>query len=131
MPPHITIAYFDINRETEIKQKIEDVSTNIKSFNLSFNHIGLFGLKVMFLAPDVNYELLELHKQFDDISIKSSRGWTAHVTVLIDDSENIKKALPLVAQNLKQLNAKVESLRLYEFFPARFIGDYALRKEIL
>lgn len=129
LPPHITIASFDVSDETEIKQKIQDVSNKIRSFNLSFNHIGLFGLKVMFLAPDVNYEFLELQRQFDDISIKSSRGWTAHVTVLIDDSENIQKALPLVAQNFQQLNARVESLRLYEFFPTRFIEEFSLKKE--
>lgn len=128
LPPHITLASFDISSEAEVKQKIQKVTNEIESFNLSFNHIGLFGLKVMFLAPDVNYELLELHKQFNDISIKSDRGWTAHVTVLIDDSKNIQKALPLVAQNFKQIKARVESLKLYEFFPTRFIGEFNLKK---
>ncbi len=128
LPPHITLATFDIRRETEAKQKIKKVSTEIKSFNLSFNHIGLFGLEVMFLAPNVNYELLELHKQFEDISIKSDRDWTPHVTLLIDDSKNIQKALPLVMQNTKQIKASVESLRLYEFFPTRFIVECNLKK---
>ena len=81
----------------------------------------------MFLAPDVNYELLELHKNFDINRIKSSEGWTAHVTILIDEDNNIQKALPLVAQNFQQLNARVECVSLYEFFPTRFIAEYNLK----
>jgi 2'-5' RNA ligase len=127
IPHHITLAYFDINREVEIKQMLQDVCTKTKSFNLAFNHIGLFGMEVMFLAPDVNYQLLELHKSFDRDCIKNDNGWTAHVTILIDEPENIQKALPLVAQNFKELNARVESVSLYEFFPTRFIAECNLK----
>jgi len=81
----------------------------------------------MFLTPDVNYELLELHKNFDGDSIKNNRGWTAHVTILIDEAENIQKAIPLVAQDFQQLNARVDSVSLYEFFPTRLIAKYNLQ----
>lgn len=127
LPHHITLGYFDTSREDEIKQLLQDICAKTKSFDLTFNHIGLFGLKVMFLAPDVNYELLELHKNFNRNSIKSSKGWTAHATILIDEAENIQKALPLVSQNFQQLNATVESVSLYEFFPTRFIVECNLQ----
>lgn len=127
LPRHITLSYFDTSREDEIKQLLQEVCAKTKSFDLAFNHIGLFGLKVMFLAPDVNYELLELHKSFDIDCVKSSAGWTAHATILIDDAENIQKALPLVAENFQQLNARVEGVSLYEFYPTRFIAKYNLQ----
>lgn len=127
LPHHITLAYFDICREDEIKQLLQDVCAKTKSFDLDFNHVGLFGLNVMFLAPDVNYELLELHKAFDKDCIKNSKGWTAHATILIDEAEIIQKSLPLVTQNFQQLNARVESVSLYEFFPTRFIAEYNLQ----
>ena len=127
LPHHITLASFDISQEDEVKQLLQVICSKTESFNLEFNHIGLFGLKVLFLAPDVNYELLELHKNFDRFEIKNSRGWTAHATILIDDAENIQRALPIVAQNFQQLKAKVQSLSLYEFFPTRFIAKYTLR----
>lgn len=127
LPHHITLASFDISQEDEVKQLLQDVCSKTKSFNLEFNHIGLFGLKVLFLAPDVNYELFELHKNFDRFEIKNSRGWTAHATLLIDDAENIQRALPIVAQNFQQLKAKVQSLSLYEFFPTRLIAKYNLK----
>jgi 2'-5' RNA ligase len=127
IPHHITLAYFDVAREEEIKQLLQDVCTKTKSFDLAFNHIGLFGLEVMFLAPDVNYQLLELHKNFDVDCIKNSNGWTAHATILIDKAENIQKVLPLVAENFQELNARVESVSLYEFFPTRFIAKCDLQ----
>ncbi|MDF2592354.1 MAG: 2-5 ligase [Clostridia bacterium] len=127
IPHHITLAYFDTSREDEIKQLLQDVCAKTKSFDLAFNHIGLFGLRVMFLAPDVNYQLLELHKSFDKDCIKNSSGWTAHATILIDEAENIQKAIPLVAQNFQELNARVEGVSLYEFFPTRFIAEYSLQ----
>lgn len=130
LPHHITLGYFDTNLENEIKQQLEEVCAKTKSFDLSFNHIGLFGLKVLFLAPDVNYELLELHKNFDKDCIKDNQGWTAHTTILIDEAENIQKALPIVAQNFQRLNGKVESVSLYEFFPTRFIAKYTLLGDV-
>ena len=127
LPHHITLAYFDTSHEDEIKELLQEVCGRTKSFDLYFNHIGLFGLKVLFLAPNVNYELLELHKDLDSDGIKSSEEWTAHTTILIDEAEIIQKALPLVAQSFKQLNGRVESVSLYEFFPTRFIAKFSLQ----
>lgn len=127
LPHHITLANFDTSHEAEVKQLLQEVCSRTQSFDLSFNHIGLFGLKILFLAPDVNYELLELHKALDRDHIESGHGWTAHATILIDEDENIQKALPLVAKNFQQLNGRVESVSLYEFFPTRFIAKYNLR----
>ena len=127
LPHHITLAYFDTSQEKEIIQMLQEVCAKFKSFELSFSHIGLFGLKVLFLAPDINNELLDLHKKVDIKCIDNSQSWTAHATVLIDESENIQKAIPLVAQNFQQLNGRVESVSLYEFFPTRFIAEYKLQ----
>lgn len=128
IPHHITLASYDTSREEEIKELLEEVCSKTRSFDLAFNHIGLFGLRVMFLAPDVNYELLELHNKLDKSSIPDSRGWTAHVTLLIDEDQNIQKAIPLAAQNFGYFKARIESVRLYEFFPSRFIGEYKLQQ---
>jgi hypothetical protein len=70
----------------------------------------------------VNYELLDLHKAFVRGCIDDSLEWTAHTTILIDEAQNIQRALPLVVQSFKPLKARVESVSLYEFFPTRFIA---------
>jgi 2'-5' RNA ligase len=120
------MAYYDTSCEDDVKQLLQDKCSKSKSFDLSFNHIGLFGLEVLFLAPDVNSELLELRKNCVTDYIKDKNEWTAHTTILIDEAENIQKALPIVAHNFQQLNARVESVSLYEFFPTRFIAKYSL-----
>ncbi|QUI23004.1 2'-5' RNA ligase family protein [Vallitalea pronyensis] len=127
LPHHITLGYFDTSREEDIKQLLRDVSKETACFDLAFNHVGLFGLKVLFLAPDVNYALLDLHKKFERESIESEKGWTAHATILIDKPEIIQKALPLVVEKFNMLNARVEKLNLYAFFPTRFIAEYTLQ----
>jgi 2'-5' RNA ligase len=126
LPHHITMAYFDTSLENEIKQLLEEVSSRTKKFDLTFNHIGLFGLKVMFLAPNVNYELLDLHKGLEMLSNKEEWEWTPHATILIEEEDSINKALPLVNEKFHQINGRIERLRLYEFFPARLVAEYEL-----
>jgi 2'-5' RNA ligase len=127
IPHHITLASFDTSREEEINQLVQDVCEKSKTFSLVFNHIGLFGMKVLFLAPVVNYELLDLQRNLDRNCLEDSKEWTPHATILIDEVENIQKALPLVVQNFKYMKARVESVSLYEFFPIRFIAKYNLK----
>lgn len=126
IPHHITLAYYDTSCEDDVKLLLQDICAKNKSFDLSYNHIGLFGLEVLFLAPDVNNELLELRKNCVTDYMKDKNEWTAHTTILIDEVENILQALPIVANNFQQLNARVEGVSLYEFFPTRFIAKYSL-----
>lgn len=70
----------------------------------------------MFVAPDPNYELIELKERFGD-----SYNWTPHTTMLIDNPDTIYKALPLVMNEFSAFDGKVTSLHLYEFFPTRHI----------
>jgi 2'-5' RNA ligase len=127
IPHHITLAYYDLDRKDEVKQLLQSVCETTPGFDLSFNHIGLFGLKVLFLAPDVNEELLGLHRKFDVNSIHEAHGWTAHATLLIDEAENIHRALDLVANNFQQLKARVEGVSLYEIEPTQLIATHKLQ----
>ncbi|MDF2985645.1 MAG: 2-5 ligase [Eubacterium sp.] len=127
IPYHITLTRYTSDREEEIKQLLQDICAATNSFDINFSHIGLFGLEVLFLAPDMTYELLELYKNLDRDSIKDARGWTPHATILIDDARNIQSALPIMAQNFKQLRASIKSVCLYEFYPTRLIAQYNLQ----
>lgn len=120
LPYHITLGSFDISQEKLIKEKVKTVSKEFHSFNIKLNNIGLFGLDVLFIAPSVNHELLDLQKHFNN-DYDDRLGWTAHTTMLIDNHETILKALPYVANNFKSFTGKIESISLYEFWPTRFI----------
>lgn len=117
LPQHITLGTYSVELEDIISEKVRSVAENTKSFDITFNHTGIFqGGQVLFIAPDTNAELLKLKEHFGD-----SFGWTAHSTMLIDDTERLIDALPIVLNNFSSYAGKVTTLYLYEFFPTRHI----------
>ena len=117
LPQHITLGSFSTDKEEELKQQLQELSKQIKPFDITFNHVGIFGgSSVLFIAPDPNRELLELKERFGD-----SYNWTPHTTMIIDRPENVIKVLPLVMDEFTAFKGQVKSLHLYEFFPSRHI----------
>lgn len=117
IPQHITLDSFSTDKELELKNLLQELSKKIKPFEITFNHIGIFGGSgVLFVAPDTNYKLLELKEIFGD-----SYNWTPHTTMIIDKPDTIFEALPLVMNEFTAFSGKVTSLHLYEFFPTRHI----------
>ena len=99
---------------TELLQKL---SEEVSSFDISFNHVGIFaGGYVLFIAPDHNAALLKLKENFGD-----SFDWTAHTTMLIDQPETVCAALPILMKDFTAFRGRVNALHLYEFFPTRHI----------
>jgi len=125
LPNHITLATFEVDKEEMIKERIIMVSKNFRSFDIKLNNIGLFGLDVLFIAPLVNQELLNLQKYFIS-NCADGPDWTAHTTMLIDKHDVIQKALPYLAENFKSFIGRIESISLYEFWPTRFILEEKL-----
>lgn len=127
IPNHITLTCYKPEDIDKVKKLFYDICLNTKSFNLDFDHIGLFGMRVMFLAPRVNYDLLKLYDSLNKNATHDSKEWTAHSTILISEEEDIIKVLPIVALNFKLINAKIEGISLYEFFPTKLISTYKLK----
>ena len=96
---------------------LKNQCTKTASFDVTFNHVGIFGGgKVLFIAPDCKKALLDLKEVFG-----TSYGWTPHTTVIIDESDVILKSLPIVMNHFASFAGKITTLYLYEFFPARHI----------
>lgn len=125
LPYHITLGSFDTSQEELLKEKLKTVSHQFYSFDIRLSNIGLFGLDVLFIAPSVNHQLLNLQQCFNN-DYADGFGWAAHTTMLIDDSEIIQKALPYVTNRFKSFTGKIESVSLYEFWPTRFILEKKL-----
>ena len=117
IPQHITLGSFPPDQESAIIHLLQEVSKQTKAFDVTFNHIGVFGgSRVLFVAPDANGQLLRLKERFGD-----SYGWTPHTTMLIDQPDIILEALPFVLSEFSSFSGKVTALHLYELFPARHI----------
>jgi 2'-5' RNA ligase len=117
LPQHITLGTFPLEKEAEIKTLIKRIAEVTESFDITFNHIGIFGgSNVLFIAPDPNVRLLNLKEYFGD-----SYDWTPHSTMLIDEPNKVFDALPIVANKFSAFQGKVENIHLYEFGPTRHI----------
>lgn len=126
LPHHITLGSFHISQEELLKEKLKALSQQFQSFDIKLNNIGLFGLDVLFIAPAVNHQLLDLQQYFNN-DYADGLGWTAHTTMLIDEREIIQKAIPYVAENFKAFVGRIETISLYEFWPTRFITEERLK----
>ncbi len=122
IPQHITLGSFSTEKEDELILFLNNISREIPPFEITFNHVGIFGgAKVLFIAPDCNEALLKTKELFG-----SSYNWTPHTTMLIDEPDTIYKALPIVMENFSAFSGQVTALHLYEFFPTRHILSITL-----
>ena len=126
IPYHFTLGSRSIDCEEQTVNDLEKICSATHCFEINIAHIGLFGLNVLFISPNMNFELLKLQQSFFPDSGNGYHFWTAHATLLIDEPEVIQKALPVVAKEFKPMKARIESVALYEFFPTRFIRECSL-----
>ena len=126
IPYHFTLGRKDIDCEKQLAYDLNRICENTDCIDIHLSHIGLFGLNVLFISPDMNFELLTLQQKFFPNCGNGAYKWTAHATLLIDEPEVILEAIPIVTKNFKPFKARIESIGLYEFFPIRFIKDFML-----
>ena len=130
VPYHFTLGKKDIDCEEQLIRELGDICETQACIDIHLSHIGLFGLGVLFIAPDMNFELLTLQQKFYPCCGNGAYNWTAHATLLIDKPEVILEALPVAAKNFKPFIARIESVGLYEFFPMRFIKECTLNSTV-
>ena len=125
LPYHITLGTFELEKENELKELLKRVASNTSKIQVSFNHIGLFGMEVLFAAPSVSHELLNLQKEFNN-NYANDLTWAPHTTIIIDKPEVIQKAIPIATDSFSSFSGYIESISLYEFWPTRFISEEKL-----
>jgi 2'-5' RNA ligase len=126
IPYHFTLGDIETEHEAEIVARTEEVCATTQPIEFRMDHIGLFGLKVLFLEPNMNFELLQLQSSLFPGCGHGYTSWAAHGTILLDEPEAILKAVPLAAQKFTAFPARIESVAVYEFFPVRFIKEIQL-----
>lgn len=127
IPYHFTLGSFPLDHRDKVLKDTKELCMKTKAFDISLSHIGLFGQRVLFIAPSMNLELLTLYNNaIPGESINGCHNWVAHATVLIDTPDNIAKAIPIVAKLFSPICAKVKSIGIYEFFPKKFLAEYSL-----
>ncbi len=127
IPYHFTLGSFETKNEERIIVRVREACKNTSAFCVRLSHIGLFGMGVLFIAPSMNEELMNLFRLFvPEQPVCGCHNWVAHATLLIDEPEKIQAAIPFAAKTFSPFNARIESIGIYEFSPKRFIASYRL-----
>jgi len=130
VPYHFTLGEHDKGAdEAALTLQLEKICAKTTRVEFCMGHMGLFGLRVLFLSPCMNFELLQLRQSFFPGSGCGAHPWAAHATVLLDAAENIQRAIPLLANRFEPFCARIDSVALWEFFPARLIKECYLQGE--
>lgn len=114
--PHVTLGCFPVDEEPELRRRMEEAARR-GAFEVAFRHAGIFaGGEVLFVAPDVDEELLKLRRDFED-----GVPWTPHVTMLIADAPVVSRAVLRLMERFEPFCGRVNRICLYEFQPSRHI----------
>jgi 2'-5' RNA ligase len=129
IPYHITLCPFSVEMEDYLKSLLDELSHKYKKIDVKCGSLGLFGLNVLFMNPDMNSDLIELYNYVKEKSFDKDNDLSAHITILMDEPENIMKILPKIAERYKGITGKISHISLYEFFPKRFIKRIKLQRD--
>ena len=140
--PHLTLgAYMDVD-EFELCEWIDGQCQRLYPIKLNFNHLGLFALKVLFIAPQPSNELVEMHQiiherydnDYGEIGYNytiQSNNWVPHVTLLMSsEPHTVLETLPVVDQLFAPFIGLVNTLVLYEYHSMRKIKVFPLNHEL-
>jgi len=121
LPYHISIATFSPDREKDVMELTNKICNEISTSSINVSSIKTFESgNVLYASLDSSQELLDLRNKIT-VETKEDYSWVPHITLLIDDSETIKKSLPIVQKSFKPFEAKITKLHLCAFWPTREI----------
>jgi len=129
IPYHISLASFSLEKEKEVTAEMTRLAQQFAPIPVHISHIGMFsGGKVLFGGPDMNPSgLLSLREAIRTESV-DHYPWTPHATILIDEPENVQKALPILIQSFSPFLGTITRLHLCAFWPTREIASVELKR---
>lgn len=137
--PHLTIGSWTNIDELELGTWLDFVCSKQKQIEVNFNHLGLFSLKVAFLAPHVSEELIKfhgnIHRRFEEYCgemgynyTAKSQNWVPHATLVFEnEEETVLKSLPVIAKEFQPFKGKLVSLLLCEYNTMEEIKNFKFK----
>lgn len=134
--PHISLGIFKDITPDEIEEKLKTFCKGLNEMKLILSGIGLFPTNenVIFLAPVMTKELLNVHSRFSEIfcDVKPSMNehyfpdnWVPHCTLALN-VKDLSKAVEIVKNNFTSFEVNLEKLSLIEYFPIKEINSFDL-----
>lgn len=124
IPYHFTLGDTDTANELSLLEQAGKICAETAPIPFRMDHVSLFGQSVLFLSPNVNIEMLELQSRFFPGCGRGYNPWTAHATILLDESDIILSSIPIITEKFKAFEAQIIAVAIYEFFPTRHIKTF-------
>jgi len=132
LPYHFTFSVWDIALEKGILASLDKIK--FESFQIKVKDIKIMNGKedsyVLYFEVESNEYLRKLQKEIYEIKPVSKYNpetFKFHITIHIDkDYDKIKSMQEKLKENFESFNLVVESLGLYEIYPAKLIKKYIL-----
>jgi hypothetical protein len=138
--PHLTISLFEYNDNVDLL--IDLLDKNIPEINIGFQNImlftiGIFVPNVLYIAPIVNKNILELNEKINGL-LNSNKGiildkyysnnlWVPHVSLGVKLNKNeLQNGINVLINNFQGINAEIKKIALEECNPLKEIKTWDL-----
>ncbi|MDE7296924.1 MAG: 2'-5' RNA ligase family protein [Clostridia bacterium] len=125
IPFHISLGSFPVSEREDLVRRIEDCIKESSSFPIKLRTLGHFNYSVIFVEPEINDRLVELHKHFEG-NFADGFSWHPHVTLYCGKEEDGIKILNEFSFEKK--TAQIVAIELGEFFPTKIIMNGKLAR---
>lgn len=122
IPFHITLGSYAVEETPDIVSRILDIASQTRSFGVKFIGLKHFGNVVRYMEPEIDRNLIDLHRHFDSDYANGYNGWMPHATVYRhSEPKEIEISKQIVDKLEKLTNATIIGIELGEFFPPKKI----------
>ena len=128
LPYHISLGTFALDKEEAVIGEMHRLAESFAPVPVHISHIGVFaGGRVLFCGPDMNPpELLSVRNSIRVITDEEF-PWTPHATILLDETDVICRAMPILLDSFHPFMGKITRLHLCAFWPTREIATVDLK----
>jgi 2'-5' RNA ligase len=136
--PHVSLALYEKIDLAEFRSELETFADKTEPSSVTFSSIATFPTKegVVFLAPIVTQELLDVHANFHRMFSRYRpevseyylpNRWVPHCTVAMDlKSDQISRAIDVCRQVRLPIDGKFEQVGVIEYRPVKELFVYDL-----
>ena len=136
IPPHITIADFNTDRDDEINDVAADIAASLSKFDITFASVGIFNPNVVFAAPVMNENLLNACKTANQIlqkkgfecnRIYTPYSWVPHISLAVKlNKASVQNAVKAALEKFQPIVVFVEKLSVAVCNPYKEIKVFGL-----
>jgi 2'-5' RNA ligase len=134
--PHVTLG-IAADVENELEKRLEAFASSLAPMSFHIRSVGTFPGGVVFLAPIVTRELLEMHAKFHELfGLRPSAisklyvpgAWVPHCTLASELTQaRMGEAVRVVLQSGGMpISGRFEEISLVEYAPVRQVGSWVM-----